>query len=440
VSEEAAPLHERKRWVLANVPIGAVVAGEVVLSGSPGSEQRRGACPFHSSASGKKSTSFSVKSPRNHADGFAHCFGCAWHGNVIDFVMALRGWSFLDALEELERQEGSPFARQAGTSKPASAPLRREPVASAKVQRERPLIDPLEMGRAIWHRARTDHGAVRRYFAGRGVPLAVLTDARLRDFRFLGDAPVHLWEIRDAADLRRWPKSVLTAPAVVAMVRRVQMLDAVGGPVLDFVPCGVHVTYLDPDGTSTMLRVKPWAKPDDEDRHFPKRRMLGPVGHGAVLLGEYSPAADLWVGEGNETVLSGMALGAAGSGDVGVVALSLDNLQGQPLKWHGNIWPLHALRPDPERPAFLIPGHRGAVTGLVDSDMSPLKNQKVIEHKRAPIVTRALTGAERAQICGELFVKAWRGVGASPVQALRAPNGMDFNDAVRAQLGDEVAA
>ncbi|HKT85617.1 MAG TPA: hypothetical protein VJQ77_05975 [Novosphingobium sp.] len=103
--------------------------------------------------------------------------------------------------------------------------------------------------------------------------------------------------------------------------------------------------------------------------------------------------------------------------------------------------PLFAIRPDPERPCFLVPRHRGPVIGLVDSDMSPLrgmKNQRtgefrgepVVERKGGPIVWRAITGAERAQICGDLFVKGWRAAGCD-AQALRAPAGMDFNDAIQ---------
>jgi DNA primase len=221
---------------------------------------------------------------------------------------------------------------------------------------------------------------------------------------------------------------------------------------VDWEPVGLHITYLGAEGTSTMQRRKPWANSDDPDPMLPKRRMLGPVGNGAILLGQYSPDAHLFVGEGNETVLS--AIGLAGGDDgraqvagggsaeniVGLATLSLDNLQGAPKKWNGGIWPLHQIEPDPERGPFVIPGHRGAVTGLIDSDMSALRGmrdqrtgafqgEKLVERKHGPIVQRAITGAERASICADLVVKGWRQAGAHPVTALRAPAGMDFNDA-----------
>ena len=37
-----------------------------------------GCCPFHS----KKTPSFLV----NEEKGFAHCFGCGWHGDAIDWI------------------------------------------------------------------------------------------------------------------------------------------------------------------------------------------------------------------------------------------------------------------------------------------------------------------------------------------------------------------
>jgi DNA primase len=45
-----------------------------------------------------------------------------------------------------------------------------------------------------------------------------------------------------------------------------------------------------------------------------------------------------------------------------------------------------------------------------------------------------VTGAERATICAELAVQGWRAAGANPVRALRAPMGMDFNDAAAARM------
>lgn len=424
-----SPLQARIDEVRRRLPLADVVARDVKLGN--GQKQRRCVCPFHNG----KSASFAVYP----GDNRAHCFGCWWHGDVIAYVRDRRGLSFGDALAECEAMAGirEQFAESAKIS--GSGPVTRERNPSAPRHRTREFIEPIELGRFLWRCGRHEPAAVRRYFRGRGVPEWVLSDARLAGFRFVGLGPVMPWEVGAR------PGSVPQAPAIVALVRRPQFLECeVGGPGrLEFVPCGVHVTFLNPDGTGTMLRRKPWAKANDPDPFMPKRKMLGPVGGGCVLLGDYAPDAALWVGEGNETVLSGMALGMAADGDVGVATLSLDNLQGGPRLWRNRTWPLHAMQPDPERPCFTIPGHRGAVTGLVDSDMASLRGQRdartgellgeaVVERKGGPIVHRAITGAERATICGEMFVKGWRAAGVSEVRAVRAPAGMDFNDVVQA--------
>lgn len=451
---------ERLRAVKARLSIGAVVERDVTLSGSASSTARRGKCPFHQG----KSASFSV-AMADKGEGYAHCFGCQWSGDMVKFLQDLKGWSFLEALTDLEAFSGlgdRTNVRPAGFMPPVSAPDRgaviRERNPAVRAVREKVLIETIDMARLIWQRARPDHAAVRRYFSGRGVPEWVLSDARLAQFRFLGECPLMQWELKVPGDAKAWPRGALNAPAVVAMVRNPVMLESVTGPVLDFVPCGLHVTYLNPDGTGTMVRRKPWAKPDDDEPLFAKRKMLGPVGKGAVLLGEWTADCHLYVGEGNETVFSGLALdllqrpggrhGAAqrSGGDistaggpppqaeanyVGIATLSLDNLQGHPLKWKGGIWPLHKITPDPARSCFTVPGQQGPVSVLVDSDMAPLAKQKVVEAKGGPIIKRAITGAERARICAELAVKGWRASGAHQVTALRAPLGMDFNDVMQ---------
>ncbi len=421
-------LDERKARVKARVSLVGAIERHVKLSGSAATRNRRGKCPFHNG----NSASFSLKTGQD----FAHCFGCGWNGDVIRFTMDMQGLGFMDALAALEAEIGEgvgPAAQGAG-------PVRRERNPT-RVRAAEP-VEPVEQGRWIWKAATADHDAVRRYLIGRDVPAGVLSDDRLCSFRFLPECPCHGWKV--GAD----PRKVIHAPAVVALVVAPEVTDG----DLRWKAAGVHVTYLDPSGTGTMKRRAPWAKDGDEDPWLPKRRMLGPVGKGAVILGRYRPDARLWVGEGNETVLSGMALAGAADADVGVATLSLDNLQGDPLLWQGKsrdgsggrIWPLFDIRPDPDkRAAFTIPGHRGAVVGLVDSDMSPLRGMRdartgdllgesVVERKGGPIVRRAITGAERAAICAELFVKGWRTAGVHRVSAVRAPLGMDFNDAAQA--------
>lgn len=52
-----------------------------------------GCCPFHQ----EKTPSFTV----NDDKGFAHCFGCGWHGDAADFVAAIAGCGLREAAERL---------------------------------------------------------------------------------------------------------------------------------------------------------------------------------------------------------------------------------------------------------------------------------------------------------------------------------------------------
>lgn len=423
-------IHERKQRALAKVSLVDLIEREVKLSGSAGTKNRRGKCPFHSG----NSASFSVQTEK----GFYRCFGCGASGDAFRFVQDMYGLSFIDALTRLEGECGEENLVE--TPRPLAArPVQRERAPVQRRAREVEYIEPIDMGRAIWGMARFEPAFIRRYFEGRGVPASVLSDERLQQFRYTSECPVHGWPVD------KGPKGVPIAPAVIGLVRVPRWRESSDGGFVEFVPVGVHVTYLNPEGTGTMIRRKPWAKADDPDPMLPKRRMLGAVGKGAILLGDYRRDAHLFVGEGNETVLSAMAMAEAAPDAIGVATLSLDNLQGDPRLWKGGIWPLHAIEPDPERrPCFTIPRHTGPVTGVIDADMSPLRGQRdrktgqpageaVIERKGGPIVHRAITGAERARICAQLMVKGWRAVGAGPVDAIRPPMGMDFNDAVKGE-------
>jgi DNA primase len=174
--------------------------------------------------------------------------------------------------------------------------------------------------------------------------------------------------------------------------------------------------------------------------------MLGGVGGGAVLfpgLGSTVEAMDagapLFVGEGLETVLSGMAIAGAGADACGLAVLSLGNLQGRPNLIRGAL-PLYDPRPDPDGLPLAF-RHGGRVVGLIDADMKPLKGLRdprtgringmaVIERRGGPIVHRTVSSAERTSLCAALFVHAWRAKG-SRAEARRPRMGQDFNDAIR---------
>jgi DNA primase len=69
-----------------------------------------GLCPFHR----EKTPSFTV----SEVKGFYHCFGCGQHGNAVDFVMAIDGVDFSQAVQRLAELCGLPAPRSGGESKP----------------------------------------------------------------------------------------------------------------------------------------------------------------------------------------------------------------------------------------------------------------------------------------------------------------------------------
>lgn len=82
------------------------VAGEIVKLRRQGSSMV-GLCPFHS----ERSPSFHI---RDNGKYF-HCFGCGAAGNVISFVMQIRGLSFPDAVAELAQRFGITLEHEKGS-------------------------------------------------------------------------------------------------------------------------------------------------------------------------------------------------------------------------------------------------------------------------------------------------------------------------------------
>jgi DNA primase len=92
----------------ARLPVAEVVGRHVRLSRR--GRDLWGCCPFHH----EKTPSFHVVPDK----GFYHCFGCGQHGNAIDFVMAVEGLDFVQALQRLAELCGLPAPRTGGESKP----------------------------------------------------------------------------------------------------------------------------------------------------------------------------------------------------------------------------------------------------------------------------------------------------------------------------------
>ncbi|HEX6016323.1 MAG TPA: DNA primase [Geminicoccaceae bacterium] len=90
------------------LPLAEIVGRYVKLT-RRGREQV-GLCPFHK----EKTPSFNVVEEK----GFYHCFGCGAHGTAIDFVMAVEGLGFGDALERIADLTGIPAPRRAAAAKP----------------------------------------------------------------------------------------------------------------------------------------------------------------------------------------------------------------------------------------------------------------------------------------------------------------------------------
>jgi DNA primase len=414
-------LQARVARVRAEVAIADIVGqARVTLHGL--GEKPRGQCPFH----GSESRSFMV----DKGSGFARCFGCGWRGDVIKFKMDHDGLPFGEALEALERGNG--IAAEGGPAVRTQKRAVRRP--------DRPFIDSATLGRWIWARASAHPEAVRTYLRARGVPAAVLTTERLDDLRFHAMAPLYGWPEGQDGPAPDAPK----APAMCALIREPQLGD---DGVVRFVPIGLHVTFLSPSLTAKMVRHRP------DGEAYEARKALGRSGGGCILLGaRCAPDGEKWVridhdralfsGEGIETVFSGMAIAGAGADAIGLATISLDNLQGDPLRWRGGVWPLFDIKPDPRGRKAVCWPHRGAVTGLIDADMRPLRGpidrktgvpmgELVVERRGGPIVRRPIGTAERAAICASLFVQSWRAAGCRRVTAARPHMGQDFNDAVR---------
>lgn len=108
-----------------------------------------GLCPFHE----ERTPSFRV----NDTKGVFHCFGCAAAGDVIDFVKAAEGMSFIEAVRFLAD----------GEDLPAVDPAARERQARAdRADREAAIL----AAQAQWHEARSISGTpAELYLRSRGI-------------------------------------------------------------------------------------------------------------------------------------------------------------------------------------------------------------------------------------------------------------------------------
>ena len=92
----------------ARLPLAEIVGRYVKLTRR--GREHLGLCPFHQ----EKTPSFNIVEDK----GFYHCFGCGAHGTAIDFVMAVEGLSFGDALTRLADLTGIAAPRRSPSSAP----------------------------------------------------------------------------------------------------------------------------------------------------------------------------------------------------------------------------------------------------------------------------------------------------------------------------------
>lgn len=396
------------------VSLPTLISGHVKLQKA--GKASKGCCPFH-----KESTpSFVV-----YDDGYK-CFGCQASGDHIRWLTDYCGQSFLQAVATLAERAGLPLPDGVHIAPGARdrAPVQRE---RAVPERDVAHVDSLTFARLVWKRAQGQHRwPVQTYLEKRGVPRGVLERRGVMDdLLFCPRAPFAAWPLdRDVARVK-------CGPAMAAVIRAPFASDAdaeEGYPAGIDRACwpiiGVHVTWLSPDFTDNLR--------DSAGRS--RRKMLGNVQGGCVLLGDFGWQAPLAVGEGIETVLSALA---DLDGYCGLAALSLDNLQGQAVRDDRGALPMWNLQPDMGRAALRF-RHDAPVRILADADMKPLRVQmnarcetvapKIAEAAKKPWVIREIGQAERAWMCGQLATKGWRAAGSADVSAFRPRMGMDFND------------
>jgi DNA primase len=171
----------------ARLPLVEIISRHVRLTRR--GRELTGLCPFHR----EKTPSFTV----SEAKGFYHCFGCGQHGNAIDFVMAVEGLDFADAIRRLADLTGLPLPQQAGGD--GAAP-------------DRSLLAANEAA-ARWFAGRlaSAGGAqARAYLAGRG-----LDDAALARFG-LGYAPDERGALKAALAAEGFAEGQLEAAGLLA--------------------------------------------------------------------------------------------------------------------------------------------------------------------------------------------------------------------------------
>ena len=202
------------------VPISTVIGATIPLRRA--GRDLVGRCPFHD----EKSPSFTV----NDDKGFAHCFGggCGWHGDVVDFIIAVHG---VDAREAV--------AMITGGSLPV---IEQRPAPNRPVPERETSAEAV----ALWQSAASAAGTpAEAYLRHRAIDIALPDTIRFARLSYGRRGPLH--------------------PVLVALIT-----DVCNRPI------GIQRTYLATDGLG---------KAD-----VPKAKLsLGRITGGAIRLGAAAP-------------------------------------------------------------------------------------------------------------------------------------------------------
>lgn len=335
--------------------------------------------------------------------GIWHCRGAGRGGDAIALVQYLDGADFLAACETLT---GRAPPQGEGTRASAADLAAREEARRAKeAEHERAAEQYREAERRrlwrLWLHCQPFTGSpAEAYLAGRGIP-----NPRSRALRFHPDQPYFHGEVNDQ------PRVLHRGPAMVA---------AITGPDGHF--SGLHLTWIDLAEPKGKVRLQDPETGED----LPAKKMRGSKQGGSiVLVPARGPARTIYAGEGNETVLSVWAALACAvdlseaafvcAGDLGNLAgRAVETVPHPTLKRADKAGHLRAVRvpgPDPDftSKAMPVPADCTDLALLGDGDSEPF-----------------LTEMAMARACRRH---------AAPGRTVRpvwAPEGMDFNDLLRA--------
>lgn len=392
----------------------------------------RGVCPFKDCGSNSKQSPFSI-----FGDGRRwKCWSCDPRGgDVIDLEHRLFGKADETVRDAALRLVGGIVQEESDEA--------RERRAQAAEARERAAMEDVAwkaaLGARLWREGQPAAGTlVQTYFEHRAIRGPVLARA-LQIVRF-HPAAYHSGD----------PEAGVRLPAMINIC--MTPLGPTGG---------FHVTYLAPNGKGKTHRKgakKMWGPQGlfllarkDGGYGPPTRPERGHRPEGCVMRGGYwlsrpDTPGPLAVAEGQENAAS-RAMMLAGDLSLPVRAVaagSLDSLQGFELHDEDNaLVDAWGGLGDPMRPPFTWPEDPDAPWGVVDiacdSDMSPVTVQGRSGKNRvgkSRVIDIRRDAHERARICGRLAVAAWCARlgpdSKTRVRASRPPEGLDFNDLMRA--------